>query len=300
MREDQSDVQRPQLLSIVNITPDSFTPGTPYYMRGIPPVDVVIRMVRDGANIVDLGAEAMCPGSKRISVGEERERLSQVLDGLIAARHRDDLDFRVSIDTRNSETAEWALDHGADIINDVSALDESGMVNLAVRNQKVLFIFMHNLGTPPEKGVTVPLDRDVVEVVLQWGREKIRVLLDAGVKQNQLIFDPGIAFGKTAGQSLELIHRAAELHDLGIPLCFGHSRKMYVVPSRDLPVAVRDDYTAGFSHHLARQGVQYLRVHDVRKNKEAIDGDGPNLLADGWYEDFKGGLTRERTIHSTV
>jgi len=283
---------RTTLLGILNITPDSFSPGTAYYERVLPAVDRIMTMVEDGAHIIDLGAEAMCPGSQRISPHEEQERLSIVLDPLTEKREKLGMDFKISIDTRNPSTAEWAIHHGADIINDVSACAEAEMKEVLARHTQVPYIFMHNLGTPPDKNTVMPRNQDIVAGISLWGRRKIQELAQAGIAEQRVIFDPGIAFGKTAQQSLDLIHRAEEFHALGIPLCYGHSRKTYVAPYENLPVPKRDELTAGFSQHLAHAGVQYLRVHDVKTNAMTLRHGADVILHDNWYADFSAGLTR--------
>jgi len=209
---------------------------------------------------------------------------------LFVARRSTRSEFQISIDTRNATTAEWAIDIGADIINDVAALEGDGMKELAAIRKETRFIFMHNLGTPPNKKVIVPTDQDVVTVLTKWASEKIDEFAQVGIEKDRLVFDPGIAFGKTAIQSLDLIHRAAEFHGLGVPLCYGHSRKTYIVPQSGLSVPQRDGVTAGFSHYLATQGIQYLRVHDVETNYAAVQGDGDNIFADDWYSEYRHGL----------
>lgn len=243
------------------------------------------KMAEEGADVVDIGAESTRPGATPLSPEEEWQRLGPVLEKLMKNKPP----VEISIDTRHYETAAKAVELGADWINDVSGLengkksppacggrvrggcpdDNAKMINL-IANHSIKIVIMHNLGIPADKNKIIPADKSALEEVFVWGRNKIRMLEDKGINRDKIIFDPGIGFGKTAEQSLELVRSAAQFKKLGVEIMYGHSRKSFLSLFTDKPAIDRDEETYKVSVFLASQGIAYLRVHDVRGNTEAV------------------------------
>jgi dihydropteroate synthase len=247
-----------KLVGIVNLTPDSFSDGG--NCADVAAMIVLAgAMAAAGAEVIDVGAESTRPGAVPLDPEEEWQRLlpfmEQVLPGLKGR-------CRISIDTRHAETARRALERGADWINDVGGFADAAMVE-AVAPSGCALVVMHSLSIPADPKVTLPDDADPVAALLAFGYERVAALEAAGINRSRLIFDPGIGFGKTAAQSLEILRRAAELRVLGVPLLVGHSRKSFLKAFADGPPPMRDAATLAFSAYLMDRGVGYLRVHDV-------------------------------------
>lgn len=261
-------IDTPELIGILNCTPDSFSDGGSYKT----PEDVLQKafyLVENGADILDIGAEATGPRVLPLSSQEEWTRLEPVLHLLLSEKNKMLVTPKISIDTRHSDVAEKALALGVDWINDVSGLQDQSMIDV-VKQATCDCVFMHHLGIPVNKKNTVPLNKDVVDVVLGWGEERIRALQSQGIARERLIFDPGIGFGKTAEQSLKLIQEANRFHALGVRVLIGHSRKSYLSFVTDKRGIEKDFETAVTSLYLAKQKVNYLRVHDTESHGRAF------------------------------
>lgn len=273
----------PHLIGILNVTPDSFSDGNQFFT----PESALAQaqqLIDDGASIIDVGAESTRPNATPVSAAEEWERLAPILPALCA------LPVKISLDSRHPETVVRALGLGVDIVNDVSGLDNLAMRE-AVKNSSCQVVLMHHLGVPANKQVTLPEGCDPVLEIIKWAHQRIA---SCGIAKERLIFDPGLGFGKSAAQSWEIVNRIAEFHALGLPLFVGHSRKSFLrtgwgsypqspAASRSLTldslphiacdkVNNYDIETFDVSVHLARAGVQYLRVHNVAGNRRAIEG----------------------------
>lgn len=250
-------------MGILNITPDSFSDGGKF----ISPEDALKQakqLARDGADILDIGAESTRPGAKAISAEEEIERLSAALD-LIAR----EIQIPISIDTTKSNVAEFALKKGAQIVNDVSAFcADSDMVKV-VRDYGAGAVLMHRRGNP-ETMQTLTHYKDVVPEVICELEERLEFAEKNGIKRDALAIDPGLGFSKTADQNFELIKRISEFHQWSLPVVVGASRKSFLRKiAGDDP---KDRVTASVTvtTFLANEGVHVLRVHDVRETREAI------------------------------
>jgi dihydropteroate synthase len=242
-------------MGIVNITPDSFSDGG----RNLNPqkaLETIARMERDGADIIDIGAESTRPGATALTQTEEWKRLADVLPDVANIT-------QFSIDTRHPKTAAKAIKLGADWVNDVSGFSNPDMIE-AVRGYDCRLVVMHSLSVPADKNVILPLDADPVELLMDWADMRFAELEKAGIERSQLIFDPGIGFGKNAQQSLTIINGAEKLKELGVPLLFGHSRKSFMGGEAG------DEETLRLSQLLADKGVDYLRVHNVKRHRLAI------------------------------
>ena len=173
--------------------------------------------------------------------------------------------FRVSLDSRQPETVRRALDVGIDVLNDVTGFSNPSMMEIA-QNTHLPLVCMHSLSIPVVKGEFIPDDSDPLQVLLEWGRERLEAFDRMGVARERLILDPGIGFGKTSRQNWQIVGRVEELHELETPLLIGHSRKSFFELVTDKPSEERDPETRAVSDSLARKGVEILRVHDVKKH----------------------------------
>jgi len=254
----------PQLMGIINVTPDSFSNHGQNLV-----IDVAlhncIRLFNEGAEILDLGAESTRPGAIEISPEEEWNRLKPVLQTIVKHWQGDEWKPKISIDTRHYEVAERAISFGVNYINDVSGFVDYRMCAI-VAAANTYAIYMHNLGIPADQNKIIPQDKDLITEILQWANQRKEKMLQAGIRSNKIIFDPGIGFGKNARQSLQLIRNIDEIHAVGVPLLVGHSRKSFLNLCTDQPFAQRDYETAVVSEFLANHKVQYLRIHNVEHN----------------------------------
>lgn len=237
-----------QLLAILNLTPDSFSDGGEgnYLARAE-------EAIRDGASILDIGAESTRPGATPLTPEEEWARLEPVLSALPKTTP-------ISLDTRHPETLEKAIPHGIAWLNDVGGLTDERLVAIA-REANLTMVLMHSLTVPADKNVTLPDDCDVIQTLLEWAKPRIEKL-----KTDKLIFDPGLGFGKSIAQSWRILEEAERFRELRIPILIGHSRKSFL----NLPMDERDTATAAISTQLAAKGIDYLRVHNVPLNAAAI------------------------------
>lgn len=254
-----------KLAGIVNVTPDSFSDGGRYKT----PRDVLAgigQLIADGADIIDIGAESTRPGATPLSADEEWERLEPVIAGLEEFYSPY---VRFSVDTRHAQTARRVLDAGVHIINDVSGFTQPEMIN-AVLESRCQLVVMHSLGVPADASMVMDESLDVVTELMEQAGHRLQSLVEAGIKPQRLIFDPGIGFGKTVLQSLAILHRIGELRELGVPLLVGHSRKSCLQAIAENSGLSRDEATLTVSQHLIQQKVDYLRVHDVAAHRNLL------------------------------
>ena len=259
---------RPRLFAILNLTPDSFSDGG---LHDAPEAaaEFAAKLVADGTDAIDLGAESTRPGSGAVPPDEEIRRLLPALK-LIRARFPE---LFLSVDTRKAEVADAALAAGADCINDVSGLQYDPAMPEVVAKHRAALIVMHMRGTPdtmqaPENLVYDDLVADVAEFLRLAAEKAVR----AGVDPARIMLDPGVGFSKSDEQNMTLIRRAAEFHALGYPLFYGISRKGFIGRMFGIPCpADRDEATARLQLDLCRAGVQALRVHNVAVTLAAIE-----------------------------
>jgi dihydropteroate synthase len=254
---------RPRVMGVVNVTPDSFFDGGQFLTAGAA-IEHALRLAEEGASVIDVGGESTRPGAAPVSSDAEWSRVGPVLDGL-----RGRLDVPVSIDTRHAEVAERAIEAGADLVNDVEGLRSEAMRRVAARTGAPV-IAMHMRGTP------ATMQSDLAYSDLRG--EVFRALADAtdraveeGVDPTALLVDPGLGFGKSAEQSLELLVHAGELRSLGYPVVVGASRKSFLgalLPSG----ATNDRLEAGIAAAViaAEQGAALVRAHDVGPTVRAL------------------------------
>jgi dihydropteroate synthase len=255
--------RRPLLMGIVNVTPDSFCDGGRFFDREAA-VAHALRLASDGADLLDIGGESTRPYAEPVSEKEELQRVLPVIHQLAAS-----LQIPISIDTRKAAVAQAAVDAGAEIINDVSGLEsDPAMLDVAVATGAGVCV-MHMQGTPQSMQIN-PTYSDVTAEVRDYLRSRRDALVSAGVDRQRICLDPGLGFGKTAEHSLALLRNCKALHELGCPLLLGASRKSFLGKLLGDMAADRTVATIGAALALAAQGVQVLRVHDVRQVREAL------------------------------
>ena len=260
------DLARPCVMGIVNITPDSFTDGSP----DITPARAIAlceKLLRDGADILDIGGESSRPGAPPVSAAIELARVRPVLEAAVG------LGAPVSIDTAKPEVMRVALDLGVAIVNDISALRTAGALDVVAAHPACGVCLMHMRGTPPTMQSEARYD-DVVAEVIAFLRERVDAVVAAGVGRERIVVDAGVGFGKTAAQNLAMFERQEELLALGVPLLAGWSRKSTLArlagvgstPPADRTAAQRArlDAASVVAAVLAVQrGARIVRVHDV-------------------------------------
>lgn len=254
----------PKLVGILNLTPDSFSDGGQY--PDAPAMcEAVARLCAEGAAVIDVGAESTRPGAIPLTAAAEWERLQPFMEEVLP-RFSDTV---FSLDTRHAENAVRGLRHGMRWINDVSGFSDVAMIE-AVRGSDCRLVAMHSLSIPADPRVVME-QCDVISELRQWIRERIDTLHGYGISKERIIFDPGIGFGKTATQSLEILRRIGELRKESVELLVGHSRKSFLKPFAGAQDASRDAATRVVSLALADRGVEYLRVHDVAGHVHAFE-----------------------------
>ncbi len=254
---------RPLVMGVLNVTPDSFSDGGRFYTHRAA-VEHARAMCAEGADIIDVGGESTRPGSEPVSVQEEIDRTLPVIRELVGQ-----VDVPVSIDTQKSAVAEPALDAGAELINDVSALRTDPDMAALAADRGAPVVLMHMQGTPRTMQRD-PTYEEVVCAVIGWLRQRMDCALEAGIGKEKLIVDPGFGFGKALGHNLELLRRLHEFHSLGRPLMVGTSRKSMLGMILDLPVEERLFGTLATLACAALAGCHVVRVHDVRPAREVM------------------------------
>ena len=248
-------------MGILNVTPDSFSDGG-LFLDPDAAVAHGRELAADGAEIVDVGGESTRPGAAEVSAAEEVERTAPVVAGLTAAG------IPVSIDTSKAAVAEAALDAGARMVNDVTALNGDPALAALCADRDCEVALMHMQGTPRTMQEN-PTYGDVVEDVRAFLAERIEVATAAGIDEERIWIDPGIGFGKALEHNLELLRRLGELRDLGRPILIGTSRKSFIGKLTGRDVGDRLGGTIASNVLALRAGAEMLRVHDVREMREA-------------------------------
>jgi dihydropteroate synthase len=250
-------------MGIVNVTPDSFSDGGRFFDENAA-VARALQLVDDGADLLDIGGESTRPYSDPVDASEELRRVLPVIKALAAQ-----VQIPISIDTSKSAVAGAVIEAGAEIVNDVTGLDgDPGMIEL-VRQTGVGVCAMHMQGTP-QTMQDKPTYTDVVAEIREYLRHRRDALIDAGVERERICLDPGIGFGKTHEHNITLMQHCREFHSLGCPMLVGHSRKGFLGKLIGDKEADRTNATVGAALALAVQGIQIVRVHDVRPVREAL------------------------------
>ena len=251
------------VMGIVNVTPDSFSDGG-RYAAAEAAVAHGLDLVRQGADLLDIGGESTRPGAEPVPLDEELHRILPVVRELAAHT-----DVPLSIDTYKAETARQALAAGAHIVNDVTALGDPDMAEV-VRSSGAGLVLMHMRGTPQTMQAN-PVYDDVAADVARFLEARLQAAADVGIAGRRVVLDPGVGFGKTAEHNLELLARLAELRRLGRPVCLGVSRKGFM--GRLLGRSAEERLAASLAaacFALAAGAAQIVRVHDVAPTRDAV------------------------------
>jgi dihydropteroate synthase len=265
--------ERTLLMGILNVTPDSFSEQGRYFDRKAA-IAHGLEMARDGADLIDLGGESTRPGVEPVSAEEELDRVIPVIESL----HRKGLKIPVSIDTYKAAVAERALRAGAEIVNDISGLRFDPAIAAVASSARAGVILMHSRGTPKTMQRLPPVP-NVITAARRDLAASLRKALAAGVRQQSIVLDPGVGFGKTAEQNFELIEAASRLASLGCPILIGPSRKLFVrktvedraasrASSRAASGGVPENVLFGTAAAVTASilsGAHIVRVHDVRQ-----------------------------------
>lgn len=261
------DLSRPQVMGIVNVTPDSFSDGGSLYESRQLCVDQAVsrarQMVEDGAAFIDVGGESTRPGATPVSLQEEMDRVLPVVERINA-----EVDVIISVDTSAPELITEVAGLGAGLINDVRALGREGALEAAAATDLPVCV-MHMQGSPATMQNAPDYD-DVLDDVTCFLRQRISACNAAGIGNDKIILDPGFGFGKTVEHNLRLLNNLGRLHGLGMPLLVGTSRKTMIGHVLGRPV---DQRLAGGLATVAigvQQGVQIFRVHDVRETVDVV------------------------------
>jgi dihydropteroate synthase len=257
------DLSRPRIMGVLNVTPDSFSDGGDFFT----PENAVTRaeqMVDEGAAIIDVGGESTRPGAVAVSLDEELERVIPVIEALHAT-----VPVPISIDTRKPAVMQAAVAAGAGLINDVSALQENGAVEMAT-SLEVPVCLMHMQGNPETMQAT-PTYNNVVDEVVAYLEARAAACMQQGIPKERILLDPGFGFGKTTAHNLLLLQQLERLVETGFPVLVGLSRKSLIGKVLDLPVDKRVYPGVALAVLAVWKGAALVRCHDVRPTREAIE-----------------------------
>lgn len=253
---------RPYVMGILNVTPDSFSDGG-MYIDAESAVARGLEMAEEGADFIDIGGESSRPGADPVSAAEELRRVIPVIQELSGR-----LAVPISIDTVKPAVAREALAAGAAMINDISGLNEDRELAEIAAAAQVPLILMHMAGTPKVMQKH-PMEGDILEGILRGLRNSAAAAAEAGVHKDSIILDPGIGFGKKRPDNFKIIKELQRICDLGYPVLVGVSRKSFIGWALDLPEDRRLTGTIAANTACILNGANILRVHDVRAAKEA-------------------------------
>ena len=260
------------VMGILNVTPDSFSDGGEHFSLG-KAVEHAILMEQQGADIIDIGGESTRPGAKAISLDEEMNRVMPVIEQLVGK-----INVPISIDTYKSDIARKALDLGASMVNDITALQGDKLLAGVVAEYDVPICLMHMKGNPRDMQINPTYD-DVVKEIHDFLKERAEYAMFCDIKKENIIIDPGLGFGKRTGRGIEdncdILDRLSELKDLGFPIVVGPSRKTFIgnVCGRKKPLSVSDRLEGSLAAAClaVRNGADIVRVHDVKETRRCVD-----------------------------
>jgi dihydropteroate synthase len=258
-------LEEPQVVGILNVTPDSFLEGNRFNGNPDAAAEQGFAMAAAGASIIDVGGESTRPGSKPVWEGDEKERVIPVVQRLASSG------TALSVDTRKASVMEAALAIVPAVINDVSALTFDPRSADVVARAGAPIVLMHHQGTPDTMQQAPHYDRPALLEIFDWLEQRIEAAVAAGIERSRIIVDPGFGFGKTVQHNLQLLNGLALLHGLGCPLMFGASRKSTIgALSGEAPADQRLPGSLALALKAADQGAQLLRVHDVAETVQAV------------------------------
>ena len=252
------------VMSIVNVTPDSFSDGGTAFAPDIA-VRAALQALLDGADILDIGGESTRPGATPVPLDEEWARIAPVIAGVLKSCP----DTIISVDTYKPEIARRAVAAGALIVNDITGLDPSGNMTEVVAQSSAGVVIMHMQGTPATMQIK-PEYEDVVGEVISFFHRRIQTAVQAGIAKERIAVDPGIGFGKTLEHNLTLLRNLDKFAELGCALLIGTSRKRMIGDITGRPVGERTAGSVASALHAAWSGADVVRVHDTAATVDAI------------------------------
>ncbi|RKX69878.1 dihydropteroate synthase [candidate division WOR-3 bacterium] len=250
------------VMGIINLSPDSFYQNSYYAPDRI--IEVALQMEEDGADIIDIGAQSTRPGADEIPIEEEKRRIRAVLPRLAEM-----VSIPISVDTYRARIAEYALNHGAKIINDISALRFDQKMVTVVKKYDCGIVIMHIRGKPKDMQKN-PEYRDVVREVYTHLRSRLDYLRSAGIDLNRVVIDPGLGFGKRLEHNYILIRNLTTFSDLGRPILVGISRKSFTGVPLNIPPQERLATSIALETIAIMNGAKILRVHDVKEVNRVV------------------------------
>ncbi len=253
----------PKLMGILNVTPDSFSDGGKFFSTEAA-VEHGLKLCEDGADILDIGGESTKPGNESISPEEEKRRVIPVIKQL-----RDKIKIPISIDTMKADVAAGALENGADIVNDVSAMGFDRAMPGVVKKYRAGVILMHMKGTPGTMQIN-PEYNDVIGEILSYLEQRADYAVQAGIDKEHIALDPGIGFGKTTEHNLLILKDIKAFAALGFPVLAGASRKSFIGKLTGTDMRERLPGSLASALWAASQGVDIIRVHDIKETKQAL------------------------------
>ncbi|SHF29076.1 dihydropteroate synthase [Caloramator proteoclasticus] len=254
-----------KVMGILNATPDSFYSNS--RVSGVEKgVKRALDMIKNGADIIDVGGESTRPGSEPIGLDEELNRVIPLIEGI----RRENKEILISVDTYRAETAKKAIEAGADIINDISGMTFDKDMVRVVKDYNVPIIIMHIKGTPKNMQQN-PQYENVLKEVKEYFIERIEYAIENGISKDKIIIDPGIGFGKTYEHNIELIKNIEFFNDLEVPVLLAVSRKSSIgIALGNVPPEERLEGTIAVTCYASMKNVDIIRVHDVLENKRAL------------------------------
>ena len=256
--------ETPAIMGIVNTTPDSFSDGAKY-LNTSSAIRHAIGLIEDGADIIDIGGESTRPGAEEVSSHDELKRVIPVIEGI-----RCESDVPISIDTTKAEVAKRAIDAGANMINDISALRADADMAETIRASDGFVILMHMQGTPRTMQDHPTYDH-VMEEITAFLQERITAAQEAGIAKERIWIDPGIGFGKRLEHNLEILRGIGRLSSIGSPIVIGLSRKSFLGRILDEKTADRLEGTIAANAVAVARGADVIRVHDVKEGRRTAD-----------------------------
>lgn len=258
---EQKNNTKTQIIGVLNVTQNSFSDGGEYYQFD-DAINHLKKLIEDGADIIDIGAESTKPYSKAIDANLQLEKLKPILEYI----KENNIKIPISIDTRDSKVANKCIELGANIINDVSGFDyDKNMVNIIAQNPKTKIIIQHSKGTPDIMQDEPTYENLIDEIYINL-QNKVDFAISKGIKKENIIIDPGIGFGKTKEHNFEIIKRWQELKTIGCPILIGLSRKS-LLNMQNATNEEKDIYTLALNSILINENIDYIRVHNVKIHK---------------------------------
>lgn len=250
----------PLIMGIVNVTPDSFSDGGKLHSTS-QALKYALKLVNDGADILDIGGESTRPNADYVSLENELERTIPVIGAI-----RKETDTLISIDTTKAEVAKQALIAGANIVNDISGLTFDSKMIENISNYGAYVVIMHIKGTPKTMQDN-PQYNNIMEDISHFLRKRVDEAISGGISKNKIILDPGIGFGKSLQDNFTLLGQLNKMCELGFPVLVGPSRKSFIGETLGLPPNEREEGTAAAVTASILNGARILRVHDVKAMK---------------------------------